>query len=381
MNFNTYIKEQKRYDIQKIKEGLIRKVEKAELLSACKKEIIEALGRSGGNGFASRYGLNEGITFADSELLSAYDRKEDSINYLKYRYDFKYYPSNHVLRKFPLVVAVEASGCCNLRCGMCFQKTMDQNGYEKNKQIMSWDTYQKFLDELDHEVLYSIVFASRGEPLLNPNITKMICAAKAKGVLDIKLNSNATLLTEEKSREILSSGLDLMVFSVDSVVPDNYFKIRGFSLQRVLNNINRFVEIKRKEFSDSKMKVRIAMVLTNELKEVRDEEIRIAQEYWDGRVDELSIKTENDFLTVYEDGEREFKRQVCSLLWERVYLWSDGTVNPCDIDYLSSMSIGNINEGSTIKELWNGEKMQKLRKMHLCDRDDMDTICKNCIGY
>lgn len=382
MNFDTFVKDTEEVDIQAIKKELKKSVLISELKECDKTKLIKAIEASGGKTTASRYGLNEEIVFADSELMSAYERKKDNrAQYLKYRFDFKYYPLNHKLAKFPLVVAVEASGRCNLRCSMCFQKNMDKNNSSENKNIMEWSTYQKFLDELDQETLYSIVFASRGEPLLNPKIGKMIKAAKDKGVLDIKLNTNATLLTEEKGRELLDSGLDLLVFSVDSVDPENYKKIRGTNLDVVLNNINRFMEIKRTEYPESKMKVRVAMVLTNGTKDVREEEIQKAQEYWTGRVDELSIKTENDFAAVYECGKKKEIAEACSLLWERVYLWSDGSVNPCDIDHLSTMCLGNINKGETIKSIWTSKKLENLRKFHEFNKCEIDTVCKNCVGY
>lgn len=380
MKFDTYVKDRAASDISGVKNSLIAQILNADIETHQKSDLVDAVKHSGGSSLASRYGIHDTVTFADSELLNAYGH-ENSVAYLKYRYDFKFYPSNHKLKEFPLVVAVEASGICNLRCQMCFQKNMDRNKSDQNKHIMSWDTYQKFLNELDQNQLYSIVFASRGEPLLNPDISKMIKAAKAKGVLEIKLNTNATLLTEALSRELLDSGLDLIVFSVDSVVPEHYQQIRGTSLEKVLTNIDKFMQIKREEFPHSKMKVRVAMVLTLGMKENEEEEIRLAQEYWSDRVDEFSIKTENDFVSIYEDGQRAFEQSACSLLWERVYLWNDGSVNPCDIDHLSSMSLGNINQGKTIKEIWNGEKMQCLREHHLCSRGSLSTVCKNCVGY
>ena len=386
MEFNNYVKKRENQSINEIRsyltEEISRQIKSAPVNNReCLEKLMESVNKSGGTTFASRYGLKKDIVFSDSELLSAFERGKDAVKYLQYRYDFKYYPLKHKLRDYPLVIAVEASGRCNLRCKMCFQKNMDEQEVPQNKQIMSWNTYKKFISELDEEHLYSIVFASRGEPLLNPNICRMIRLAKQKGVLDIKLNTNGTLMTEEMSRQILGSGLDLLVFSVDSVNPERFKKIRGTDLLPILRNIDQFMEIKEKEFPEARIKVRVAMVLTKEMQEFHEEEIRLAQEYWTGRVDELSIKTENDFASIYIEKDEELNYSVCSLLWERVYLWNDGTVNPCDIDHLSSLNLGNINDGVSIKELWNGEKMDKLRNAHQCNRKNMKNVCSRCIGY
>lgn len=381
MEFSTYVENDNQEKINRIKDELLGLLESStEFDNEIKEQLRAALMSSGGSSFGSRYGLDAAqIRFADSELIQAYERNEDSIKYLKYRFDFKYYPLNHKLREFPLVVAVEASSKCNLRCKMCFQSSMDKMEQPANRGIMSWDTYRKFLDEIEKNQLYSIVFASRGEPLLNPRIDEMIKEAKNRGVLDIKMNTNATLLTEDMSRRLLKSGLDLLVFSVDSVDIETYNDIRGTNLELVQNNIKRFIEIRKNEFPDSKMKIRVAMVITKDVEYKREEEIAKAKAYWNGLVDELSCKTENNFISIYEDID-DLDRNVCNLLWERVYLWHDGSVNPCDIDYMSSMELGNIND-SSIQDIWNGDRMNRLREEHLNNRDRICTVCKNCVGY
>lgn len=385
MVFNTYVN--KKYtdeDVEMARYWLKTELDKAILCCHDPQKmssIREAIDKSGGSQLASRYGLDANITFADSELIIAYKRKKRAIEYLEYRYDFKYYPRNHIVREFPLVVAVEASSICNLRCKMCFQKNMDKQITPQNKGIMTYELYEKFLNEIEQNKLYSIVFASRGEPLLNPNIDKMIAAAKARGVLDIKLNTNAVLLTDDLSRRLLSSGLDMIVFSVDSIDNDHYKSIRGTDLEIVINNINRFMEIRRKEFPDSNITARVAMVITSQFFERAEEEINRARQYWLERVDELSVKSENNFASVYEKGLFPETVHTCSLLWERVYLWQDGTVNPCDIDHLSTMTLGSISSGSTIRDIWTGEQLNQLRRKHLLSRSHIETICDHCVGY
>lgn len=342
--------------------------------------IRQALIDSGGSSHASRYGLDGAITFSDSEIIAAYERGNSSLDFLKYRLDFKFFPKEHILRDFPLVIAVEASSSCNLRCKMCFQQKMDFQAIRQNTGIMSYDVYQSFLSQIEDHNLYSIVFASRGEPLLNPNIDKMIYEAKKRGVLDIKLNTNAILLSDTMSRKILSSGLDMIVFSVDSINSDTYRRIRGADLEIVKSNIERFINIKEREYPSSRIVTRVGMVITDDVRKNKDEEISAAKEYWLNLVDELSIKSENDFRNVYEK-EHISDHNVCNLLWERLYLWNDGTLNPCDIDYLSTLRLGNITEGDSISEVWSGHKMQQLRNLHVVGEKKSCGVCSGCSGY
>ena len=95
----------------------------------------------------------------------------------------------------------------------------------------------------------------------------------------------------------------------------------------------------------------------------------------------ITSEEENDFVSVYDEGERDLDRTACSLLWERVYLWYDGSVNPCDIDHLSTLCVGNINKGASIAEIWKGKAMMQLRKEHMESHCQMGSVCKNCTGY
>ena len=385
MKFETYVSSTKNYDMEEVCAELLERIRVAASGTANQNiqfDVLKnAVDKSKGTCYSSRYGLSNDILFADSELISAFEANEYCVEYLQYRYDFKYYPIKYKLKSFPLVVAVEAASACNLRCHMCFQSNMDTQIEAQNKGILSYEIYQKFLNELEDHTLYSIVFASRGEPLLNPHIAQMISDAKKCGVLDIKLNTNATLLTEKLSRKLLESGLDLIVFSVDSISPENYHSIRGVQLKTVIDNIEGFLRIKRDEFPNSTMKVRVAMVLTRIMEPEADDEIKKAKDFWLERVDELSVKSEADFVQVYETQREEVALNKCRLLWERLYLWYDGRVNPCDIDHLSTLCVGDISHGETISSIWNGDKMNLLRQEHLERREVMNCVCSSCTGY
>ena len=341
-------------------------------------KLLAALDVSGNDSFASRYGLTQ-ISFAQTEMMNALSRTGGEVEFLNYRYDFKDIPMNHKRSDFPLVLAIEASSLCNLKCRMCFQNNKEFSSNPANIGVMEWNTYEKLMGQIGQGQLRSIVFASRGEPLINKNIHKMVALAKQKGVLDVKLNTNAVLLNEELSRNLLAAGLDQIVFSVDSVVLEHYKNIRGADFDKVSENVRRFAEIRKTEFPEAKIKTRVSAVINDIYKDQMEREVQLSKEFWDGVVDEVAFKSENDFSGIYRDHDVE-DQKCCDLLWERLYIWRDGTVNPCDIDHLSTLKVGNIYD-EPVSEIWNGEKMEQLRKQHLCSRDRMQCVCKNCVGY
>ena len=68
---------------------------------------------------------------------------------------------------------------------------------------MSEDLYKKIIMETIVMGVPSIKLNWRGEPLLNPKMSKMISYAKEKGILEVMINTNAVSLNEKKAIEII----------------------------------------------------------------------------------------------------------------------------------------------------------------------------------
>ena len=61
-------------------------------------------------------------------------------------------------------------------------------------------------------------------------------------------------------------------------------------------------------------------------------------------------------VTVKQKGS-EYTRNIklaCSDLWRRMFVWWDGKINPCDVDYKSELSSGDI-KNHNISELWKSD--------------------------
>ena len=78
---------------------------------------------------------------------------------------------------------------------------------------MDISLFQKIIDELNGNV-EAITFASRGEPTLHPKLDEILKYCEGK-FLGLKLNTNATLLTEKKIHSLLSSDIQSLVLSID----------------------------------------------------------------------------------------------------------------------------------------------------------------------
>ena len=70
--------------------------------------------------------------------------------------------------------------------------------------------------------------------------------------LNLKINTNASLLNENKIHAILSSGVKTLVFSADAADEKLYAKLRvNGDLKKVLKNIELFNKIKHNKYKNS----------------------------------------------------------------------------------------------------------------------------------
>ncbi|HJN62368.1 MAG TPA: radical SAM protein [Candidatus Parcubacteria bacterium] len=298
------------------------------------------------------------------------NEKSSWANYLIFRYKFKIYPAIKRLTSFPTHLLVEPVSYCNLKCTMCFQS--DQT-FTKPPHMGYMDTelFKKIIDEAVEENCKALTMASRGEPLLHPQFSELLKYTKGK-FFDLKLNTNAMLLDEEKSHQILENEMTELVFSVDSAEKDEYERIRRHGkFEKVLSNIKQFHEIRKQEYPETKCRTRVSGV-----KYSPNFDTKFFVEFWGKLVDNV---TQVPMLKRWDSYQNSPLNKLfpCSLLWDRIYIWFDGTVNTCDYDYKSFLNIGNIKKTS-IKDIWLGEKYTKFRKDHLEGKRPSHIPCDRC---
>ncbi|PJF46004.1 MAG: hypothetical protein CUN48_16010, partial [Candidatus Thermofonsia Clade 3 bacterium] len=76
----------------------------------------------------------------------------------------------------------------------------------------------------------------------------------------VELITNGTLLTEQRSRQLIEAGLDLLWVSIDGATPESYADVRlGAELPNVLANLQRFRTL-RKGHKGAKPEIGVAFV-------------------------------------------------------------------------------------------------------------------------
>jgi len=303
--------------------------------------------------------------------LNTFKSDKEVINYLINRYKYEVYPIIKKLDEYPPLIQIEPSSICNFRCIFCFET--DKTFTDKKSGhmgTMKLDLFKKIIDEIEGKVQF-VTLASRGEPLVSKEINEMIKYTSGK-FLNLKINTNASLLNEEKIHTILSSNVKTMVFSADAADSDLYKKLRvNGSLEKTIKNIKLFREIQKKHYSSNKIITRVSGV-----KFSKEQNFDSMMKLWGDIVDQVAFVDYNPWENSYEKPPNGLITP-CSDLWRRMFVWWDGKINPCDVDYKSKLNIGNI-EKNSIKELWNSKYYQELRSNHLESKRQNISPCNAC---
>ncbi|MBI4447243.1 MAG: radical SAM protein [Acidobacteria bacterium] len=273
------------------------------------------------------------------------------------------------LNAHPITLIIENTAKCNLKCPMCPREF----GYYPPEDF-DLDLFKRIIDEVRNHT--ELVFPwGGGEPLMNPDIFKMIEYCKDACIYTV-VSTNATLLNEERSRSLLQCGLDNLIIAFDGTTPQVYEKYRkGANFHKVRANILRFLEIKKEMGSDLFVVLQMVRLPENQ------HQVREFHRMWsvDG-VDEIRIKEDEIVIPEVALEERihhKKRRHPCYQLWQ-----GPATINykgdffPCCHTWQSE-PIGNVSQDSVFN-LWNSDKMQRMRAAHL--RGDLSDYpdCQNC---
>jgi radical SAM protein with 4Fe4S-binding SPASM domain len=305
-----------------------------------------------------------------------YNNKDNSIKIIKYllfRYKFYLAGKRKINLGYPPYVLIEPISACNLRCPFCFQsdKTFTKSPF---MGVMKLDLFKKIVDDCDSIGVGAITMASRGEPGMNKNLDKMLdYVGLKKNIFEIKLNTNATLLTENLIHSIFRNKLTNVVISADHYIKEDFERLRlGSKFEEVVKNVDRLFEIRKKKYPESKTEIRVSGIDND-----KNIDKQKYVDFWAIRSDNVSIGLPLERWDTYNNNIQPNLTSPCENLWDRMYVWYDGKVNPCDSDYKSYLTYGNLKK-SSIKELWNNTISEKIRIDHLnLDRNKINP-CDRC---
>ena len=311
------------------------------------------------------------FSFKDNSLAEL-ERLDDSqyLEYIFHRYRYEIFPLSKEIDDFPPCLQIEPSSVCNFRCVFCFET--DKSFTNKKSGFMGTMTLENFKTIIDqaHKNIQFITLASRGEPLVAKNFSEMLNYTSGK-FLNLKLNTNASLLNEKICHAILSDSVGTLVISADAAEKNEYAKIRvNGNLDKIVKNLELFNNIKEKQYKHSKIITRVSGVNFS-----KSQDFDKMLSFWNNFVDQIVFVKYNPWENSYISPEKNIS-EPCSDLWRRMFIWWDNKVNPCDVDYKSYLTVGKFNDNLT--ELWRSNAYNQLRDEHVKNMRKNIKPCRSC---
>ena len=139
----------------------------------------------------------------------------------------------------PVCLYLEVTNRCNLLCETC-PRTFEEL---EPPADMSWELFTRIVDQVPD--IARVVLHGVGEPMLVKALPRMIRYLKDRGVY-VLFNTNGTLLSAKKHRELIDTGLDELRVSLDAADAKTFLAVRGKNFfTRIVRNVQEFTTLQR----------------------------------------------------------------------------------------------------------------------------------------
>lgn len=312
---------------------------------------------------------NEANKILNRDLMEACPPGVDPAKWQKFRQTYND-ASKLIINDHPAQLDVELNSSCNLSCKFCI------HGVRRiKKHELGFDLFSQVMEQAREFGITSLKLNYMNEPLLLPELENYIRYARSQGMINVFLSTNGILLTDERARSLIDSGLTKLFVSIDAINARTYMLQRGSpKYNQVVHNTLNFIEV-RNELQKKYPLVRVNF-LRNKLNENEESEFI---EYWSGKADMVIIQEMYETIDqvsnifIPQDG-RNFR---CSFPFKQLVVNHQGDILPCCTMHGLKMVIGNV-RSMTLYDAWNSPRMKSLRKLHLTGCYDLNPVCKYC---
>jgi MoaA/NifB/PqqE/SkfB family radical SAM enzyme len=265
--------------------------------------------------------------------------------------------------RLPEIVQIESTNICNAKCVFCPRDDM-----HRRQGIMSFDLFRKIVDECAALGITHVRVHNYGEPFVDRKLVEKVRYAKQKGIQEVGMISNGSLITEPVARGMIEAGLDAINISVDAAGREVFEATRiGLKYDKVIANIERLVRI-RAELGRRRPKLILSFVRQNNS---LDEQAFI--EHWKSIADKVHITDLHNWAgTLNQESDVNYP---CYRPWLTFTVLWDGRVSLCCADFDGREVLGDLNT-SSIQEIWNAEPYRNIRRRHL--ESGGPDICQSC---
>lgn len=289
---------------------------------------------------------------------------------------------------WPMSLSVEPTTSCNLRCPEC---PSGLRSFKRPTGMLDLELMKKAMDEMSDYLIYLNLYF-QGEPFLHPQMDELVAEASSRG-LYTSTSTNAHFLRTDRCKEIVRSGLNRLIISIDGMTQETYAAYRiGGQLEKVIEGTQNMIEARSENQGVGPHLVWQFLVVgpnEHEIETVRAQAQKIG-------VDELVIKTaqienpeDGHPLLTNDPNYRRYDRQgdgtwklrnpfknECWRMWQGCVMTWDGKIVPCCFDKDAHHSMGIIGE-TPFSSIWFGEEYQRFRQQIFTHRSQLE-MCQNC---
>lgn len=289
--------------------------------------------------------------------------------------DLKEVEKKFKITDFPLNIIVEPGNYCNLNCITCAN-----NKLTRPKGQMNILLYKKIIDEISQENPYTRLWLDfYGEPLLQKfKIYYMIDYARKKGLKNIEINTNGTLLDREMAEMLLDSQISFISIDCDGFSKEIYEKIRvGANRDITYANIEYLLK-RKKELGLSKPIIEVKVMEMAENKA----EINDIINYWRARGAWTTTRRLISWAGMCDDIRPEVStdRIACGNAVGILPITWDGKAANCVMDVDAQFVCGDVNKES-IKNIWKHRNETMVSKHMEHKFNELPDICKQCTDW
>jgi radical SAM protein with 4Fe4S-binding SPASM domain len=272
----------------------------------------------------------------------------------------------------PPTIVIANTHACNHYCRMCIREAVKFDGPNMEVRL-----FQRLIDEGAPYFRY-ISMDGPGETIMNPDALGMIRYARARGIRMV-FSTNATLMNADVADQILDSGLDHIIFSLNGTSREVYASVHGVdSYDEALVNIHHF--LKRKRERNASTLVTLQMVCLQQTLHQVDDFYR----KWRGVPGVNSVRVKKDVVAVEKveprsaPASRVQRRNACARLWYGpVFVETNGDVYATPGVLYKAPPVGNLWRNS-LSEIWNNDTMQAMRRAHVSGDESPFPECVDC---
>jgi len=295
----------------------------------------------------------------------------------------------------PAILILDPATGCNRNCPFC---PTGNGSLLLKRELLRPEIFQAIVSHIRLEFLLEANLFNWGEPLLNRHLPEYIRFFSRRAIFT-RIHTNFSVRDEEdyQLRELVESGLDELVVSIDGAGQESYGRYRvGGDFGRVTGNMKRLAAAKSR-LGSTTPRVIYKMLLNriNEAEAAEAAELASAlgADFHLDRGFEVPQDRQGEWVaaSVAEKyGETPPTRMSapttrgihteCRQMWDTLVVNADGSLFPCCLVADPPKAVGNLVDHHA-DDLWNNQAMVALRGYVLgLDENPLSTpnACQTC---